>query len=121
MQSQFLNHLITEEVSPEFFRLLNILSYLSASLRRTIIIPAGFITNFMSVPRWPLIYAWLGNKYRRAGALHDYLYQSRLVSRWRADLLLAEAMYSLGASIFEIIACWLAVRIAGGNKYGAND
>ena len=121
MSSQFLNHLITEEISPEKFRLLEPLEYISSSLKRKIIVPAGFETNFMSVPRWPLIYAWLGDKYRRAGALHDFLYQSRLVSRWSADMELIEAMGSLGANDAEIIACWLAVRIKGGDRYGKND
>lgn len=121
MRTQFLNHLKTEELQSGEFRLIEPLIYHSEYLQKRIIVPTGFITNFMSVPRWPFIYAWLGDKYRRAGALHDYLYQSRLVTRWKADSELVDAMISLGASMIEALACWSAVRIAGGDRYGKND
>ena len=121
MRSKFLNHLKTEELPSGEFRLIEPLIYHSEYLQKRITVPAGFITNFMSVPRWPLIYAWLGDKYRRAGALHDYLYQSRLVTRWQADAELCDAMEVLGASDLEILACWAAVRIAGGSRHGKND
>lgn len=121
MVSKFLTDLDAKELPNGHWQLTEPLEYLSSYLRKKIIVPTGFITNFMSVPRWPFIYAWLGDKYRRAGALHDYLYQSRLVTRWQADSELVDAMISLGASMIEALACWSAVRIAGGDRYGKND
>jgi hypothetical protein len=37
-------------------------------------VPAGFKTDFASVPRIGVIYAALGNKAHRAAVLHDWLY-----------------------------------------------
>lgn len=121
MKPEFLTNLKTEELPDGFWRLESPLIYQSKRLSKTITVPAGFITNFMSVPRWPFIYAWLGDKYRRAGALHDFLYQSRLVSRWSADSEMVDALHSLGASDLEMFVCWAGVRIGGGDRYGKND
>ena len=116
--SQFLTQLEATELQDGTWRLDRPLFYFSSRINSTLFVPAGFTTNFMSVPRWPFVYAWLGDKYRRAGALHDYLYGSGCVSRYEADMILREAMNSLGASTTEINACWLAVRIGGWSRYG---
>ena len=38
-------------------------------------VPAGFNTDFASVPRLPLIYAVWGDRAHREAVLHDYLYR----------------------------------------------
>lgn len=118
MQSHFLTSLITEDIGNDLNRLVQPLRFKSAKYG-ILEAPEGFVTNFMSVPRVPaFVFAWLGGRYKAAGAIHDYLYQFKILSRAASDYVLREAMDSLGASTTEINACWLAVRIGGWSRYG---
>jgi hypothetical protein len=58
--------------------------------------PQDFITDFASVPRLLGSYLLFGGKGRRASALHDMLYTSRIVDRETADQVLREAMLATG-------------------------
>lgn len=61
-----------------------------------IIVPAGFVTDFASVGRWPLLYWLFGNTARRPAVVHDYLYQTHLSeTKFRADKVFNEAMDSI--------------------------
>lgn len=118
MQSKFLTSLITEDLGNDLNRLVQPLRFKSAKYG-ILEAPEGFVTNFMSVPRFPaFVYAWLGGKYKAAGAIHDYLYQFKILSRAASDYVLREAMGALGASRIEIYSCWAAVRLAGWRRYG---
>ncbi len=66
--------------------------YYSTLLRKEIEVPYGFVHDFASVPRLPLMYAVAGNRYHRAAVVHDYLCRSRQVRRDRADKVFLEAM-----------------------------
>lgn len=66
--------------------------YYSSLLRREVEVPYGFVHDYASVPRLPLIYAATGNRYHRPAVLHDYLCRQRHVRRDRADSVFLEAM-----------------------------
>lgn len=100
----------------------------------TVIVPAGFRTDFASVPRglWN-VFPPVG-KYAPAAVLHDYLYQvARVrddagtvlpVSRGYADSVLRRASGDLGVSRTVRNWMWLGVRSAGWmiwKKYRAQD
>ena len=51
------------------------LIYLS-DLLGEIVVPAGFETDFASVPRLPIIYTFFGDRAHREAVIHDYLYRS---------------------------------------------
>lgn len=79
--------------------------------------PAGFQTDFCSVPRVPLAYMILGNRARKAGTIHDWLYTAKPVNRKRADELLREMVQVDGISKVEAWLFWAAVRIGGGSHW----
>jgi len=83
-----------------------------------ITVPAGFFTDFASVPRIPIVYAMFGNKSHSSAALHDYLYSgSEDISRKDADNIFLEAMESRNQSKWCRKVMWRAVRWFGGGRY----
>jgi hypothetical protein len=85
--------------------------------KNTIDVPAGFITDFASVPRpfWWIIPRW--GSYGNAAVVHDYLYQTGTKSRKYADEIFLEAMKVSGTSWICRHIMFLAVRIFGGLAY----
>lgn len=59
-------------------------------------VPAGFVTDFASVPRAPIAYMVTGNRAHRAATLHDYLCRHEVIPRLAADDVFYEAMLSTG-------------------------
>ncbi len=76
-------------------------------------VPAGFITDFASVPKifWNILPPW--GKYGKAAVLHDYLYRTKLVSRKKADEIFLLSMKVLKVSFCKRYLMYLAVRIFG--------
>lgn len=89
------------------------LAYYSLILGRLVTIPAGFKTDFASVPRLPIVYLAAGNKGNRAAVVHDWLYSTQCVDRGTADRVLREAMLSCGYSDMLANSFYLAVRTFG--------
>lgn len=56
------------------WRLNTMLVYESDLLRRIVIVEQGFLTDYASVPRWPLAYWLLGDTAHKAAVVHDWLY-----------------------------------------------
>lgn len=90
----------------------------------TIVVPAGFVTDFSSVP-WGL---WnfeppLGRA-GKASVVHDLLYKlggvlpGRTYSRAQADDIFREALEVLGVEAWKRAVIWTAVRLAGGGAWG---
>lgn len=82
----------------------------------TIQVPAGFITDFASVPRvlWVLFPRW--GKYGNAAVVHDYLYwmQQDEYRRKRADEIFLEGMRdALGVGAMKAYTLYLSVRAGG--------
>jgi hypothetical protein len=85
-----------------------------------ITVPAGFLTDFASVPRVPIVFWFWGDRAHREAVLHDYLYRvdsDPVVERSRADRAFLEAMGSRGKSWGVRWPMYLGVRIGGGAAY----
>lgn len=118
--SQFLTTLDCRETD-EFgglWTLLASLAYESEVVGRIITVPAGFVTDFASVPRWlPIAYAAEGGKGNKAAVVHDWLYSSQAVDRKTADQVLREALIASGYSQVTAALFYAAVRAAGGSHW----
>lgn len=87
-------------------------------------VPAGFETDFASVPRFfwrlfPPAGSGVGAAYGRAAVIHDYLYRTpgACVSRRAADRIFREAMEAEGVAGWRRWTLWLAVRVFGGRSW----
>lgn len=92
------------------------LVYISKVAGITITVPAGFQTDFASVPRLPIAYALFGDTSDEAAVVHDYLYTTHLVPRVMADAVLREASKLTGVPAWRRWPMWLGVRLFGGTK-----
>lgn len=135
MKSRFLTALVVAHVSDSIKRLIYPLEFESESLGRVVTVPAGFETDFASVPRLPLAYLMFGGVGDPAAVVHDYAYSGRLgISRAQADTLFREALAALDADSlagkssvkktlsgawfsFRRAAMWLGVRVGGSSHY----
>lgn len=101
------------------------LVYASGILDRVLTVPAGFKTDFASVPRWlPIAYAVIAGSATPAAVVHDRLYQAHgvddlAVSRAVADSVFAEAMTVLGEPAWRAWAMYRAVRLFGESAWGS--
>lgn len=88
---------------------------------KTIVVPAGFVTDGASSPLRILIESW-GGHYSTAALVHDYLYQQlnegrpdpAAPTRAVADGVLYEIMARCHVNLEVRWAMWLAVRAFGG-------
>jgi hypothetical protein len=81
----------------------------------TIVVPAGFITDFASVPRifWWIYPKW--GKYGNAAVIHDYLYSAQLEKypkKW-ADEIFLQGMQVLNVGKFTARILFWAVKYFG--------
>jgi hypothetical protein len=101
----------------QIFRLLDSFQYeLGTGL--IIEVPAGFETDYASVPRffWRLLPPW--GQHGKAAVLHDFLYrQASGVSKVVADAVFVDAMSSLGVPWWQRMAMFWAVALFGRSSY----
>lgn len=95
------------------------LAFLSA-LWGLLTVPAGFVTDFASVPRLPLVFFLLGGIAHRAAVLHDWLYTNHLFSRAQSDAVLRAAAIASGVPAWKAWALWAGVRIGGWHAWNAD-
>ena len=87
---------------------------LNGAIRLTLTVPAGFETDFASVPRllWPLFPPtgpWL-----EASIVHDFCYSGQVpFSRFLADALFRELMKLYGVPLWRRVLMYYAVRLFG--------
>ena len=76
-------------------------------------VPAGFMTDFASVPRllWAILPRW--GKYGNAAVIHDYCYWEQSRSRKESDRIFREAMDVLKVPAFTARLMYRAVRLFG--------
>lgn len=120
MSGKFVGQLETRLLRDDragLFQLLAPFSFQSDRLGRIVTAPAGFQTDFCSVPRVPLAYDMLGNRARMAGTIHDWLYSSHEVTREQADELLRDMLVIDGVSPCEAEQFYLAVRMFGASHW----
>ena len=82
-------------------------------------VPAGFVTDFASVPRplWWWINYW--GKHGKAAVLHDHCYQTHCRTRREADDIFYEAMLVGGTRPWKARVMYLAVRLFGWLAWGS--
>lgn len=114
------DHLQFEELAEDRFKLLAPLWYESEMLGgRTVKVPAGFITDRESIPRWlPLAFAIFSGTASRAGVIHDFLYQTHKVEDLDVSRRMADAVYYEANGLdqnpfWKRWLKWLGVRIGG--------
>lgn len=99
------------------WRLSEELRYYSNLVGDWIVVPAGFVTDFASVPRAPLLYLLAGGKADEAAIVHDYLYSTLRFSREMADKIFREAILAMNYTEALANAMYAAVRIGGESHY----
>jgi hypothetical protein len=114
----FISAKLIEDDRDGLWELLAPLSFKSDLVGKTITAPAGHRTDFCSVPRVPLAYDMLGNRARKSGAIHDWLYTSHELTREQADEVLREMLILNGVSPCEAEQFYLAVRMFGASHWG---
>lgn len=83
----------------------------------TIIVPAGFVTDFASVPKF---LHWLMHptgRHGKAAVIHDYMYKMKLYNRATCDNIFYDAMVVLNVSKVKALAMYKAVRLFGEKYY----
>ncbi|PXX62413.1 uncharacterized protein DUF1353 [Nocardia tenerifensis] len=101
---------VVEELDATFWRVVEPLVYQGDT--QEFVIPAGFRTDFASVPR---ALVWLVPRYgayTRAAILHDYLGTTHVVSIADADGIFRRCLRELGVSAPRRWMMWTAVRAA---------
>ena len=81
------------------WKLLQSCLYQSDVAGSTIVVPAGFKTDFASVPRLPVVFLAFGGRASRASVVHDWLYSTYLLSKELSDKVFLEAMLITGVPI----------------------
>ena len=87
-------------------------------------VPIGFITDFASVPRIPIIFDLVGDRGNESATLHDFLYSvdpvtkvHPVTTRAMADSLLREAAEAQGCPVWVAWALYLGVRLGGASHW----
>jgi hypothetical protein len=111
--SRFLTELEVELINDDtIWRLKQPLMYYSDLLECTLVVPAGFETDFASVPRVPVAYYLFGSRAHRESVIHDYLFRKDskpVVDFMTANTVFLEAMELRGKTKFVRYAMFLGV------------
>ena len=119
--SRFVTTLKTEQTDRRTYKLLDDL-VLADEDERTIIVPAGFITDFASIKVLHnaflfVLFALVSGYGNYAATVHDWLYFSGQVSRKDADAVLYRALRAEGIARWRAWLFWAGVRIGGAKQY----
>ena len=83
------------------------------------VIPAGFMSDGMSVPRF--FWRWLGPQIAPVtvspSIVHDWLYQYKLLTRRGADIWYRRALIAAGYSRVKAWAVYAGLRLFGGSHW----
>lgn len=119
--SRFLDPLILKYLDGRDWELVSPFNYQTDVFpvsRRPIKIPAGFLTDFASVPRllWNVMPPT--GMYGKAAVIHDYLYRTpQMATRAEADNVFKEAMQALGVGWWTRQVMYRGVRLFGWRAY----
>lgn len=122
--SAFLTELQVELVSDATnsgrgtWRLTAPLVYKSDVAKLTFAVPAGFETDFASVPRTPVAFLLTADSAHEASAVHDWLYSEHAVARDVADAVLREASLVTGVPAWRAALMFWGVRAFGWSHWG---
>jgi hypothetical protein len=84
-----------------------------------VLVPAGFTTDFASIPRFFWRVLPPTGRYGKAAVIHDYIYRTPTApfTRAEADGIFRDAMKDLGVGWFTRTVMFRAVRLFGGGAY----
>jgi len=112
--SQFTTELVVKQLNERWWVLKEGFEYHVGEYpsKEIIIVPAGFITDFASVPKifWGIIKPT--GKHGKAAVIHDYCYATAIYSKFRSDQIFLEAMTVLGVEpwkrnvMFHAVVCF---------------
>lgn len=109
---RFDSNLVMEKISKRLWRTYrDFVYYIDGGDEITV--PAGFVTDFASIPRVFWIFMPPDDIYSQAAVLHDYLYNTKMFNRDRCDKLFLQAMEILGVGKFTRYTMYYAVRSFG--------
>ena len=114
---EYLTPLKAENLKGKWWRLTEPLIFCSEF--GTIETPAGFVTDFASVPRVPLAYWLFGSRANRPATTHDDIYRSGRFPRSLADKIFREAMAADGYLMPTRWTMFSSVRLFGWLAYKA--
>jgi hypothetical protein len=118
MMAKFLTPLQGEWLEDDVqFKLIAPLIYQSDIAGQTFIIPAGFVTDFASVPRVPILYGLFGDRAHHESVPHDFIYQTHITTKALADKVFLEAMKARGKSRFVRFGMYWGVVLGGASSY----
>lgn len=80
-------------------------------------VPAGFETDFASVPRLPVTFMLFGNIGHRAATWHDWAYKTGAYPREECDAIFRELLIAEGVSTFRAYSMYIGVRVGGESHY----
>ncbi len=78
-----------------------------------IIVPAGFVTDFASAPRWTWTFVPPLGRYAKAAVLHDWLCEQKDLPRPIVDAIFNEAMGVARVPAWLRVSIYTAVRLFG--------
>lgn len=84
-------------------------------------VPAGFVTDFASVPRLPLAFLLAGDTGHRAATLHDWLYSTMHFPREKCDEIFRAALEAEGIGAFTRSLMHAGVRLGGASHFGQSQ
>ena len=117
LQAGFLTPLRVEEVDEDRWRLLEPL-HARSSLVGDVIVPAGFVSDFMSVPKLvPILHVILKSRGRKESTVHDYLYETALYPRLLCDDVFAELLRVRREPEALVALIYAGVRVGGASRY----
>ena len=117
-----MNDIDVRQVSAREWQLLSPLTYVGRD--ETFVVPAGFLTDFASVPKFMW---WLVGPYGvflRAALVHDFLWAESRAGRFRkchADGIFRRIMRESGVGVAQRWFMWATVRLAGGPSNWFDD
>lgn len=115
-RDSFLTPLVVEVMpSGKRFRLYNRFTYQHKPDTIPFNVPAGFETDFASIPRFARVLIPKLGRYNKAAVIHDFIYQSDQIQldRYQADVIFLDAMADLGVAKWKRTLMYWAVRIGG--------
>ena len=119
--SRFVSTLKTDQTDRRTYKLLDDL-VLADDDQRTIIVPAGFVTDFASIQVLHnaflfVLFALVSGYGNYAATVHDFLYPEGQASRKEADAVLYRALRAEGVARWRARLFWAGVRIGGAKHY----
>jgi hypothetical protein len=113
VRAVFQTRLRVEQVDDSHWRLTDEFVYDSDVAHARIVVPAGFVTDFASVPRIPIAFWLVGDTAHAAAVVHDYLYATGIFPKAVADDVLYEAMVTSGMPAWRCHLIYWGVRLGG--------